>query len=59
MRELRISAVEVLAVRGPRPPRQPGPVQVQIRQELPRRAGFGIELDSAKIDSQGIWPLRD
>lgn len=32
MRELRINAVEVIAVRGPRPPRQPGPVQVQIRQ---------------------------
>jgi L-rhamnonate dehydratase len=32
MRELRISAVEVLAVRGGRPPRQPGPVQRQVRQ---------------------------
>ncbi|MGH3164483.1 MAG: enolase C-terminal domain-like protein [Trebonia sp.] len=31
MRELRISAVEVIAVRGARPPRPPGPVQVQIK----------------------------
>ncbi|HSZ39155.1 MAG TPA: enolase C-terminal domain-like protein [Trebonia sp.] len=31
MREQRISAVEVIAVRGPRPPRLPGPVQVQIK----------------------------
>jgi hypothetical protein len=32
MRELHTSPVEVLAVRGPRSPRQPGPAQVQIKQ---------------------------
>jgi L-rhamnonate dehydratase len=35
------------------------PAPANGRFELPRRAGFGIELDPAKIDRQGTWPWRD
>lgn len=35
------------------------PVPVAGHFDLPAEPGFGIELDAAKIDRQGTWPLRD